>query len=346
MTNRDKRRGVALIGCGAIAESFHLPALLRRPGLARELILVDPNIERARQLGAPHGIDRTATDYKGLLGELRGAIIATPHALHYDIARTCVESGVHVLSEKPLTETGHEARELIAAADRTGAQVVVNNTRRLVPSFREIARRVRAGELGRITGLEYAEGDRFDWPAVSGSSFGRASGGRGVLFDIGAHVLDLVCWWLGERPRIERYRDDSLGGSEAVCCLEFSSGTCRGTVDLSWISKLDNEYAVHGELGSLGGSIYDWTSFWQSRPGGKRQRVSLPDRVSVYTDLSHVLLENFEAVMNGAAAPLISAADVLPSIEMIEAAYARRERFDMPWFPFAAAAPERESVHA
>jgi predicted dehydrogenase len=216
-----------------------------------------------------------------------------------------------------------------------------------VPAFREVARLVHAGELGRIQRIEFAEGDRFDWPAVSGSAFGRASGGRGVLFDIGAHALDLVCWWLQTRPEIERYQDDSLGGSEAVARLDFGTALCRGTVELSWISKLGNAYAVHGEKGSVGGSIYDWTTLWRSNTGGARRRVSVPGRVSLYADLAHTLMENFEAVLAGTAAPLISAADVLPSIEMIEAAYAGRSQFDMPWLPFAAAVQEpQESVHA
>jgi predicted dehydrogenase len=337
MDNPKERRGVALIGCGAIAGSFHLPAIARRPALLRELVLVDPDLDRARALGRAHGIERVAASYEELLPGLRGAIVATPHALHHRVALDCVRHGVHVLCEKPLAETAAQVRELAAVAGTSGARILVNNTRRLVPAYREVARMIRAGELGAIRRMEFREGDRFDWPAVSGSQFGRASGGRGVLFDIGAHVLDLACWWLDSSPRMVRYADDSFGGSEAVARLEFHAGDCRGRVELSWISRLENDFVVEGSDGSLGGGIYDWTTLWHTAADGRRRRIRLPDGVSVYADLAHVLLENFEDVLHGRAEPLVSAADVLPSIELLEAAYAVRTRLDMPWFPFAAA---------
>jgi len=55
-------------------------------------------------------------DYRQILGEVDAVSIATPTPLHFAIARDCLERGVHVLVEKPITETLEEARALLAAA--------------------------------------------------------------------------------------------------------------------------------------------------------------------------------------------------------------------------------------
>ena len=122
---------IAVIGAGAIADIFHLPALSRRPEVRGRLIVVDRDGERARTTAARHGITRYATDYRGVLDEIQGAVIAVPHRLHVPLSRECLTHGVHVLCEKPLAETAAEAEELAHAADQAGVTLRVNNTRRL-----------------------------------------------------------------------------------------------------------------------------------------------------------------------------------------------------------------------
>ncbi|TVP58435.1 MAG: gfo/Idh/MocA family oxidoreductase, partial [Gemmatimonadales bacterium] len=93
---------VALIGCGAISESFHLPALRQVRDGSLDLVLVDPDESRARALAEVHGTSQYARSHREFEGRVDAAIIASPHHTHVPIARDLVEAGIPVLSEKPL----------------------------------------------------------------------------------------------------------------------------------------------------------------------------------------------------------------------------------------------------
>src|SRR3990172_6682819 len=120
---------IAVIGCGAITETFYLPAFKHCAHLFRQLILVDSDLERARGLGQQFQVTNYLTDYRDILGLVDGVIIAVPHHLHYSISKDLLTAGVHVLCEKPLAQTGPEAKEMIRLADENGVTISVNNTR-------------------------------------------------------------------------------------------------------------------------------------------------------------------------------------------------------------------------
>jgi predicted dehydrogenase len=322
---------IAVIGCGAIAERFHLPALARRGWVGPRLMLVDPDEARTGRLAREYGDAASTPTHLDILDRIDGAIVAVPHRLHHDIVLDCLRAGTSVLCEKPLASDARAARDLVEAAAVAGAQLAVNNTRRLFPSYREVANLIRLGHLGTIRELEFEDGDRFDWPAASGDFFGTRSEGRGVLLDIGAHVLDAVCWWLGARPEILDYQDDALGGSEAVAEVQIGFGTGRGTVRLSWLSKLGNHFRVEGDLATVTGEVYDWRGVTLERRGAKPRRVPLPSTARTFTDFAADVVGNFLDVVQGKGAPLVSGRDVLPSLELIDGCYQRRRRFAMPW---------------
>lgn len=79
----------------------------------------------AREVGA-----RAVADYRSLLGEVDVVSIVTPTPLHYPIARECLAAGMHVLLEKPITESAAEARELIALAARARRVLQVGHLER------------------------------------------------------------------------------------------------------------------------------------------------------------------------------------------------------------------------
>jgi predicted dehydrogenase len=239
--------------------------------------------------------------------------------------------GAAVLCEKPLCEDAQLAVELVEAAERAGVALAVNQTRRLFPANRQIRESLAAGVIGRPARIVYEMGEPFEWPAVSDSYFGAKGSGKGVLLDTGAHIVDLVTWWLGGKPRLTRYRDDSFGGTEAVAAIELEREGCRASIRLSWLSKLSNTYRIEGERGSIEGEVYDWASFIQRSADGKARRVRTDDRPKGFEDFGHRLIDNFVDVLTNGAEPLVSGRDVLPSIEIIDACYARRERFDLPW---------------
>jgi predicted dehydrogenase len=322
---------IALVGCGAIAETFHLQALLRHPDVASAVTFVDRDAARAKRLADKAGSTRVATDLGAVMGEIDGAIVATPHRLHQPLSLQLARAGKHVLCEKPVAETAAEVEALVEAADRAGVTVAVNNGRRLFPTFREVKTLVESGALGTVREMELVLGEKFDWPAASGDYFGVRAHGHGVLADTGAHVVDLLVWWMGATPRLVTYEDDAWGGTEAVAKLEAEHGACRGTVHLSWLSKLPNTFAVRGDLGSVEGTMYDWKELTRTDASGRSRKVRLGAPAKDLNELGYGMIDRLIETIRTGAAPLVSARDVAPSIALIAECYASRRTIAEPW---------------
>ena len=104
---------LCLVGCGAAANRYYVPALKRHPQICRNLVLVDSNLDRARALAACFGKVEIHQDYHEVIGRVEGAILAVPHLLHYDLTMDFLQAGVPVLCEKPLAETASDAVAMV-----------------------------------------------------------------------------------------------------------------------------------------------------------------------------------------------------------------------------------------
>src|SRR5918993_5389390 len=123
------KQRVGIVGCGAATERLHLPALATLG--VRPVLLVDPQIDRARQLAAKFGIPNTAPDYGAHVGDLDAVIVAAPHHVHASVSVDLLRRGIHVMVEKPMAVTSAECDDVIAAARQSGAVVAVG----LMPRF-------------------------------------------------------------------------------------------------------------------------------------------------------------------------------------------------------------------
>ena len=98
------------------------------------------------------GVPDVHTDYRELCArdDLDAVTITTPNAVHAEQALAAFAAGKHVFCEKPLGMTVPEVREMLAAAERSGRVHQVAFTFRYTYSVRELRRRVRAGDLGKL----------------------------------------------------------------------------------------------------------------------------------------------------------------------------------------------------
>jgi predicted dehydrogenase len=117
----------AVIGVGYLGR-FHAQKYASLP-LAELVGVVDASAENRDRVAAETGC-RAFADYRELLGQVDAVSIATPTPLHYPIARECLERGVHVLVEKPITTTLEEARSLVDIAASTGRILQVGHLER------------------------------------------------------------------------------------------------------------------------------------------------------------------------------------------------------------------------
>jgi predicted dehydrogenase len=323
---------LGLIGCGAAARAYYVPSLRARPGVAAGVVAIDRNLEQARAVAAELGGASVATDFREALDRVDGVVVAVPHTLHHRIALECLRRGVHVLCEKPLAETADEVRSLVEEARRRGVTVSVNNTRRMYPTFRVAHRLLRDGAIGRLTAIRIREGERFGWDSATGFYVDPRAGDKGIVLDLGAHVLDLVCWLAGGAPALEACQDDSFGGPESVATIRARRDGCEIEILLNRLVDLDPRFTLVGEAGAIECHPWEWKTLRVTNRAGRTRAVRVPTRSNTYPELVGELLDNFLGVIAGAETPLIPAAEVLPSIALIEAYYRRRSRMPMPWY--------------
>lgn len=122
----------AVIGVGYLGR-FHAQKYAAIAG-CKLIAVVDERADAGSAVAAELGT-RALSDYRELLGKVDAVSIVTPTASHFDIACAFLESGAHVLVEKPITETVEQARSLVAAARRAGRVLQVGHLERFNPAI-------------------------------------------------------------------------------------------------------------------------------------------------------------------------------------------------------------------
>lgn len=190
-----KKINVGIIGMGYIGES-HIEAL-RRIGICNLAAIADTNYDLARAKAELYGIEKVYKSVDEILADKDIDAIhnCTPNFLHREINEKIIRAGKHLLSEKPLTATYAQAKELIDIKNEyPEVEACVNFNYRLNPMVQEIRQRICRAELGDvrvITGQyqqDYLMYDTdYSWrlePEVAGCSC--------AIADIGSHWMDIV----------------------------------------------------------------------------------------------------------------------------------------------------------
>jgi predicted dehydrogenase len=128
---------VGVIGVGYLGQ--HHARLYSQMAGVRLVGVVDPEAGRAASVAKSAGC-AVFPDLASLLKEVRAVSIVVPTPLHYDVARPCLEAGVDVLLEKPMTATLEQADGLIAEADRRGAILQIGHLERFNGAVRAVER--------------------------------------------------------------------------------------------------------------------------------------------------------------------------------------------------------------
>lgn len=326
-----KLSNIAIIGCGAAAERYYVPAFKKHMEFLGGLYLVDENINNAETIQRELGVGQVNQNYKNVLSEVDSVIILLPSHLHHPVAMDCLNAGVHVLCEKPLAVLPEQAREMIDAAKEKKLVLCVNNTRRMFPNFKAVKEVIESGQLGSLLKIEYIEGDTFGWQSATGFSLNPKISSKGILLDLGSHVIDTLCWWLDGKPDLEEFFDDSYGGPESVAKIRAHKNGCTINIILNRLCELSNTYKIVCEKGIIEGKIFDWKRFTIRDNSGRFIEKKIKSSSKNYPGFVMQIIENFIQVLGGIAKPLVPGRDVLPSIDFIHACYEQRKRFEFSW---------------
>lgn len=190
---------VGIIGCGGIANGKHMPALSTLSNVEM-VAFCDIIVEKAQDAADKFGVPgaRVYTDYTEMLkkeGEIEVVHVLTPNRTHSPITVAALESGRHVMCEKPMAKDVEGARAMVAAAKRTGKKLTIGYQGRCRSDSLYLKQLCEAGELGDIY---YARAIALRRRAVPtwGVFLNEYEQGGGPLIDIGTHALDLTLWMM------------------------------------------------------------------------------------------------------------------------------------------------------
>ncbi|MEV0155220.1 Gfo/Idh/MocA family oxidoreductase [Micromonospora sp. NPDC050686] len=221
---------VGLLGYGVAGRVFHAPLIAATPGL-RLTAVVTGNTERREQVRREHPDTRLLDDAGQLWADpdaLDLVVVATPNRQHVPQAGAAVAAGLPVVVDKPLAATAAEGRALVDEAQRRGVPLTVFQNRRWDGDFLTARRLIEAGELGRVTRFE----SRFErWrPAIKPGwrESGTADEAGGVLYDLGAHLIDQAVQLFGPVERVyaevDRRRPGARVDDDAFVALTHTGG--------------------------------------------------------------------------------------------------------------------------
>jgi len=198
-----KTVGIGLIGCGYIMD-WHVRnyKAIRQAKIAALTDVDEKQLartvgEHAELAGLP-----TFSDYGTMIDEveLDAVVIATPHTLHFEQIMTCLDHGLHVLTEKPMVCSVDHAKTVMRKAKTTGKVVMISYQRHFSPAFRLAKKMIEDGKLGKLTFVNALQAQ--DWLRDTKGLWRqdpKLSGG-GQLNDSGSHLVDSMLWVTGLEP--------------------------------------------------------------------------------------------------------------------------------------------------
>jgi predicted dehydrogenase len=267
----------ATIGVGMLGYAFmgraHVNAYRTLPYMATELplsprlVAIAGRNEQAVQAAATRfGFERSETDWRALIADDAIGLFDNggPNAVHAEPTIAAAQAGKHVICEKPLGRTADEAFDIWRRVQATGVKAMCAFNYRFVPAVRLARRLIEAGELGEI--YHFRGRSLQDWiadpefPMVWRLS--KEAAGSGALGDLGAHVIDLARYLVGEITTVagtaRTFIEDRPGGhvdvDDAVeAVVEFEGGAV-GTLEATRFAvgrKNGLSFEINGSKGSI-----------------------------------------------------------------------------------------------
>jgi predicted dehydrogenase len=324
------KRKVAIIGAG-------LQAGRRAPAIADDssyeiALVVDRHRERAERLAKPHNAV-VETDWQAAIRrpDINAVLVLTYPDSHAEISIAALESGKHVLCEKPLSYSLEEARAMTQAAKRAGCVLKCGFNHRHHPAVVRARELFAQGAIGKPAfgrgryGIAGRTGLHLEWRSDPKIVPG------GQLMEQGVHLVDLFRWFLGEMTHVTGMMSTTCW---PIAPLEDNGFLLMRSADgvvssvhaslTQWINHFDFE--IYGEKGSLSveglGASYgvEKLVFSQHDPRGPFSYQTVEYRggdaswKAEWTEFARAVAERDEPLGNGV--------DGLRAMEVVDAAYA------------------------
>jgi len=343
----------ALIGCGRISFK-HIEALIKNADKLDLVAVCDPVLSRAdvRKAEYIHGFPEASVsayaDYQKMLEKEKPDIcaIATESGLHPKIAIDCLKAGAHVICEKPMALSMHDAEAMIAAARKAGKKLAVCFQNRFNAPVQRTRMAVEAGRFGRMLhGMIQVRWNRNEEYYKQAPWRGTWELDGGTLMNQCTHGIDLLQWMMGEDAvRVQAVTKRFLRPIEAedfgAAIVEFANGAVgliEGSADI-FPANLNETLSLFGERGSVVvaglavNKIETWRFADSDLLGDTEDKVINPaekNPPTVYGFGHSALYADFLDAIDTGREPLVSGEAGKKALEIILAVY-KSQKSGMP----------------
>ena len=332
-TVTDRKIRLALVGCGRIAAN-HFGAIEQHADRVEIVDVCDVNAAALDQ-----AVTRTkATGHRSLTDMLKTTtadmvILTTPSGLHPDQAIQVAESGLHVMTEKPMATRWRDGLRMVKACDDANVRLFVVKQNRRNATLQLLKHAVEQDRFGKI----YAVAMNVFWTRPqayydSANWRGTWEYDGGAFMNQASHYIDLLDWLIGPVESVMAYTATLARNIEVedsgVAAVRWRSGA-MGTVNVTMLTypkNMEGSITILGEKGTvrIGGVAVNEIQTWEfadTRPEDAEVGNSSYQTTSVY-GLGHPLYyDNVIKTLRGEAEPETDGREGLKTLELLIAMY-------------------------
>jgi predicted dehydrogenase len=330
--------GVGIIGFGRIGNEH--AGWLRSAAGVRAVAASDPTPAR-REMAAERCGLRGYAQIEQMLAdpEVDAVLVSTPTAFHFEHAMRAIQTGKHVMIEKPMALDLAQAQELLAASERTSVVLSVFHNRRWDIDYLTVKHAIDSGLFGKIINIESRLGQ---WASCVGPAArewrpgwrNEAAFGGGALYDWGSHFIDQM-WRLMLPAKPTRVFAQMRGNVWTRDCddfarvvIDFDNGAV-GMVEINTTTtKPLPRWHVDGTLGSaqspysltLDTRVWAKVGYTPAEPKPADSIRGLAGQTTPPALSETQIWEAFARAMRGEGEPAVTARSVLPTMALLDAA--------------------------
>lgn len=333
-----RKLNIVVVGPGLIGKQHIRLVNARADCKLRAIVAPDhePNHAVAREHRVPlfHQIEACLA-----LGDIDGVIISSPNQFHSEQAARCVEAGIPVLVEKPLTATVGEGEALVALAAGRSAKVLVGHHRAHSPLLARAREIIGEGRLGRLVSVMGSAQFYKPQAYFEAGPWRTQPGGGPILINL-IHEIGNLRSLCGEISAVQAFSSSAIRGfavedtvainlmfangvlgnfmlSDTAACARSWEQTSRENP--SYPSYADEDcYVISGTKGYLSVPTFRLKCYRDGEPSWWEPFLEESLEVARQEPLG-CQLAHFVEVIRGEAEPLVSAADGLRNLQITEA---------------------------
>lgn len=329
--------GVAVVGTG-FGRKVHIPGFQSHP--QTEVVAVyNRDLDKAKAIAESYNIPHVCHKIEDIvtLPEVQAVSISTPPFLHYEMAKTVLQAGKHLLLEKPITLNAAEAKDLYQLAKHKGVVAAVDFEFRFVPGWQFFGELLSEGIVGskRLIRVDWLGSSRAD-AARPWNWYSRKDQGGGALGSLGSHTFDYIYWLFGSVRRLNAHfttaipqRPDPTTGeikpveTDDTCMLmlELTDGTpCQVTISAVVHAQRTHWLEVYGERGTLVLGSENQKDYihgfrvWSSQLGKSLTEIEIPNRFLFPKNYADGRISAFIRVVEQWVQGINSKQEIVPSL--------------------------------